>query len=105
MIDPQDTQDGGFLCGVWCVFWLQKEFQPPPVLTRPPLVVDADAADDRHLPCCVNQASPFSVLSDFGRVTTGLALPFKLDLQASYPPVSFFGRPPGGRFLPVRSDR
>ena len=35
------------LCGVWCVFWLQKEFQPPPVLTRPPLVVDADAADDQ----------------------------------------------------------
>ena len=66
MIDPQDTQDGGFLCGVWCVFWLQKEFQPPPVLTRPPLVVDADAADDQAF--AVLRQSSLSVLSDFGRV-------------------------------------
>lgn len=67
MIDPQDTQDGGFLCGVWCVFWLQKEFQPPPVLTRPPLVVDADAADDQAF--AVLRQSSLSVLSDFGRVS------------------------------------
>ena len=72
MIDPQDTQDGGFLCGVWCVFWLQKEFQPPPVLTRPPLVVDADAADDQAF--AVLRQSSLSVLSDFGRVSLSLPL-------------------------------
>ena len=72
MIDPQDTQDGGFLCGVWCVFWLQKEFQPPPVLTRPPLVVDADAADDQAF--AVLRQSTLSVLSDFGRVSLSLPL-------------------------------
>ena len=60
MIDPQDTQDGGFLCGVWCVFWLQKEFQPPPILTRPPLVVKADAADGQAF--AVNEASPFCLI-------------------------------------------
>jgi hypothetical protein len=48
------------LCGVWCVFWLQKEFQPPPILTRPPLVVKADAADGQAF--VGNEASPFCLI-------------------------------------------
>ena len=48
------------LCGVWCVFWLQKEFQPPPILTRPPLVVKADAADGQAF--AVNEAFPFCLI-------------------------------------------